>query len=255
MTMYGAELAEVYDQCYRGRGKDYVAESALVVEQIRARRGASPADTSPSDTTPSDTSLLDISLLDIACGTGAHLRHLAELCRHVEGLELSADMLAVAKAELPEIPLHQGDMRDFLLDARFDAISCMFSSIGHMVDQSELDSAIRGMARHLRPGGVIVLEPWWFPERFLPGYVAADIVRVGDRSISRVSHSTAEAGRTRVEVHYTVAEPESIKSFVDIHHITLFRREQYEAAFAAAGCSVDYVEGEPAGRGLFVATR
>ncbi|OZM72637.1 SAM-dependent methyltransferase [Amycolatopsis antarctica] len=234
--MYGAELAQVYDQSYRGRGKDYTAEAAGVLDLVRDRRGE-PA-----------------SLLDIACGTGAHLRAFAGACAHVEGLELSADMLAVAKAELPGVPLHQGDMRDFRLDGRFDAVTCMFSSIGHMADQAELDAAVRSMATHLTADGVLVIEPWWFPERFLPGYVAGDVVRVGERTISRVSHSTLDGGASRVEVHYTVAEPAGIRSFVDVHRITLFGRAAYESAFTSAGCAVEYVEGGPSGRGLFVGT-
>ncbi|MFF5986755.1 class I SAM-dependent methyltransferase [Prauserella flavalba] len=231
--MYGADAAQVYDECYRGRGKDYAAEAASVVE-LAGSRG---------------------SLLDVACGTGAHLAEFARLCAHVQGLELSEDMLAVARERLPGVPLHHGDMRGFELPGRFDVVTCLFSSIGHLSDEAELSAALTAMAGHLAPGGTLVVEPWWFPENFLPGYVAADIVKAGQRTISRVSHSTLDGRYSRVEVHYVVAEPWGIRSFVDVHHITLFERAQYEAAFATAGCAVDYVEGGPSGRGLFIARR
>lgn len=235
--MYGAELAEVYEQCYRGRGKDYSAEAAAVLDLVRQRGGST------------------VTLLDIACGTGAHLRHFARHCARVEGLELSEDMLAVARAELPNIRLHRGDMRDFDLDDQFDVVTCMFSSVGHLPDAAELDTGVSTMARHLLPRGTLVIEPWWFPETFLSGYVAADIIKVGERTISRVSHSTMEGDASRVHVHYVVADPTGVWSFLDTHRITLFDKEQYEAAFQRAGCDVEYVEGGPSGRGLFIGMR
>ncbi len=51
----------------------------------------------------------DGTLLDVACGTGAHLLHLRDHYR-VEGLDLDPGMLDVARAKLPGVPFHQGDM-------------------------------------------------------------------------------------------------------------------------------------------------
>ncbi|MFD2396188.1 class I SAM-dependent methyltransferase [Prauserella oleivorans] len=48
------------------------------------------------------------SLLDVACGTGAHLRRFARRCPHVEGLELSPDMLTVARGHYRTSPCTRG---------------------------------------------------------------------------------------------------------------------------------------------------
>ncbi|MFC3994756.1 class I SAM-dependent methyltransferase [Nocardiopsis sediminis] len=233
---YDAELAEVYDAVYEGRGRGYTAEAAEVAALIRERRPGAG------------------SLLDVACGTGAHLRCFAREFTTVAGVDLSGDMLALARRRLPDVPLHRADMRDFELDARFDAVTCMFSSIGHMADDAELAAAVARMAAHTVPGGVVVVEPWWFPETFLPGYVGSDLLTVGGRTLARVSHSTRRGDTTHMEVHYIVADPQSgARHLKDTHTITLFTRERYEAAFAAAGCPADYIEGGPSGRGLFVA--
>lgn len=233
--MYGRELADVYDQVYAQRGKDYAAEAAGVLELIRKH-------------TPDAA-----SLLDVACGTGAHLRHFADAIP-VEGLELSPDMIAAARERLPGLVLHEGDMRDFQLGTTFDALTCMFSSIGHMSDTTELTAALKRFAAHLNPGGVAVIEPWWFPDTFLDGYVASHTSTVDGRTVSRTSHSTRANGRTVIEVHYVVANAAGIRHFVDRHEITLFTRDEYEAAFRAAGLTVDYVPDGPSGRGLFVGT-
>ncbi|MFD0904808.1 class I SAM-dependent methyltransferase [Actinomadura sediminis] len=237
--MYDGELADIYDLVYRARGKDHAAEAADVAALVRERRPGAR------------------SLLDVACGTGAHLRHFAALFDRAEGLELSDDMIAVARRRLPGVPLARGDMRDFDLGRTFDAVTCMFSSIGHMADTAELDRAVTRMARHLEPGGVLVIEPWWFPETFLPGYVAADVARDDDgRTVARVSHSVREGTATRMEVQYLVAAPHApIRHLTDTLHITLFERDDYTAALRRAGCEPAYVEGGPSGRGLFVGVR
>jgi SAM-dependent methyltransferase len=112
------------------------------------------------------------TLLDVACGTGRHLELLSDGYR-VEGLDLDAQLLAVARERLPSVPLHSGDMRDFELGRRFDVVTCLFSSIGYVRDDDELDRAIAAMARHLSPGGLMVVEPWFTPEMWNVGQLHA----------------------------------------------------------------------------------
>ncbi|MEU5884576.1 class I SAM-dependent methyltransferase [Spirillospora sp. NPDC047279] len=236
--MYGADVAEIFDLLHEARGKDFTAESADVARRVRAHRPQAS------------------SLLDVACGAGSHLGAFAAHFDHVEGVELSDSMLGVAGARLPGVPLHRGDMRDFDLGRTFDAISCMTGSIGYMRDTAELETALGRFAAHLVPGGVAAVDPWWFLETFADGYVSGDVVTVAGRTIARVSHSSLEGGASRVDVHYTVAEAAAgARHFVETHLITLFTREQYEAAFAAAGFAVEYVPEVQAGRGLFVGVR
>ncbi|MEW2400550.1 class I SAM-dependent methyltransferase [Streptomyces sp. NPDC046862] len=237
-AVYGAEFAEIYDLVYAARGKDYATECAEVVRQVRARRP--------------DAS----SLLDLACGTGAHLALLREEFETVEGLELSEPMLAKARAAVPGTTVHHGDIRDFRLGRTYDAVICMFSSVGYVGSAENLDATLRSVARHLDPGGVVLLEPWYFPEAFTPEYIADDLVRTEDRVAVRVSYSVREGDQVPITVHYIDAlKGRGIRHFTDVHRMSLFTREQYRAAFERAGCSVEYVEGGPFRCGLFVGIR
>ncbi|WP_328339413.1 class I SAM-dependent methyltransferase [Micromonospora sp. NBC_00421] len=233
--MYADAIAEVYDLIYQGKGKDYAAEAAELEALARSRR--------PHART----------LLDVACGTGLHLRHLAGLFDDVGGIELAPDMLSIAQQRNPGAALHLGDMRTFDLGHRYDVITCMFSSVGHLATTTELDATLARFAAHLSPGGVAIVEPWWFPETFTPGYVGASLVEVDGRTISRVSHSVREGGATRITVHYLVASPGGgVRHFDESHLITLFERSDYERAFARAGFTTEYLTPGPSGRGLFV---
>ncbi len=60
-------------------------------------------------------------------------------------------------------------MLDFDLKRQFDAVTCLFSSIGYVKTKSRLGKAIRNISRHLLPGGVLLIEPWFTPEQWHPG--------------------------------------------------------------------------------------
>lgn len=132
--MFTEDHADVFESIYRSRGKDWREEARDVSAQIFAR-------------VPDAT-----SLLDVACGTGAHLASFREDFGQAEGVELAEPMLELARKRLGGIPLHQGDMRAFDLGRTFDAVVCMFCSIGYLDNVSELRDAIRCMARHVNPG-------------------------------------------------------------------------------------------------------
>jgi SAM-dependent methyltransferase len=59
-------------------------------------------------------------------------------------------------------------METFDIDERFDAVVCLFSSIGYT---SDLPGAMSSMARHLNPGGVHIVEPWLRPDQWVAGHV------------------------------------------------------------------------------------
>ncbi|MDG4752438.1 MULTISPECIES: class I SAM-dependent DNA methyltransferase [Micromonospora] len=233
--MYGEEQAEVYELVHRARGKDYDEEAAFVAEQARALLPGAA------------------TLLDVACGTGAHLRAFARLFDRVEGLELSPAMVEAARTNTPGAVVHHGDMRSFHLGERYDVITCMFGSVGYLTDVEELNAALRRFAAHLSPGGVVAIDPWWFPDTYLDGYVSASLVEADGTTVVRVSHSKRDRDASRMEVHYIVARPAGgVHHFVEQHRITLFPRDTYEKAFRGAGLRVRYLEGSQSGRGLFV---
>jgi SAM-dependent methyltransferase len=237
--MFGIEAAKVYDAAYADRGKDYHGEARVVVEQIRARY--------PHART----------LLDVACGTGQHLGPFTDLLGHCEGLEVSPQMLATARANHPDKVLHQGDMRCFELGRTFDAVTCLFASIGYVESEAELGQALECFARHVAPGGVVAVEPWWFPDRVLDTYVSANLVEVEGQSIARIVHSVTDNGASRMEIHYVVADPRepALRHVTEMHRVMLFTQEQYEDAFERAGLKPEYVDGVQYGRGLFVGVR
>ena len=226
-----ARSARYYDAIYSF--KDYAAEAAAVSARIRAHR--------PDAAT----------LLDVACGTGAHLVHFAREYR-IEGIDLSEEQLAVARTRLPGVELHQGDMTTFDLGKTFDAVTCMFSSIGYVGTLEGLDAAVGHMAAHLAPRGVLVVEPWLQPDAFEDGHLSTLFVEEPDIAVARMSISHKERRRSWFDMEHLVGSADGVEHFVEHHELGLFTVEEQIAAFERAGLRVEHDPEGPMGRGLYV---
>jgi SAM-dependent methyltransferase len=97
------------------------------------------------------------TLLELACGTGAVLQHLANHYE-VSGLDISPEMLSVARMKLPEAPLYQTSMVTFEIDKKFDVIICVFDSINHVLSFADWRRVFRQAARHLTEDGVFLFD-------------------------------------------------------------------------------------------------
>lgn len=99
-----------------------------------------------------------VALLEVACGTGGIIASLAGRYQ-VAGLDISPGMLAVARDRLPEgTPLYQADMSSFALDARFDAVICVYYGVNHLLSFSAWKGFFDCAYRHLNEGGVLAFD-------------------------------------------------------------------------------------------------
>jgi ubiquinone/menaquinone biosynthesis C-methylase UbiE len=191
------------------------------------------------------------TLLDVACGTGKHLEYLRDYYR-AEGLDLSPDLLEVARGRCPEVPFHQADMVGFRLDHGFDVIMCLFSSIGYVKTAENLEQTVSNMARHLRPGGVVVVEPWFSPENYWTGTITANLVDDPELKIAWMYTSEVENRVSILDINYLVGTPQGVEHFDERHEIGLFTHEEYLGAFRKAGLEAHYDSEGLFGRGMYL---
>lgn len=224
--------ARFYDFLYRG--KDYAGETRVLIDLVQAHSRRTPQ-----------------TLLDVACGTGAHLVFLRQhfTCA---GLDAEPGLLEVARQKLPQVPLFTGDMRDFDLGQTFDAVTCLFSAIGYMETDADLRRAFAAMARHVAPGGLLIVEPWFSPGQFVNGHIHAMLVEEPDLKIARMSVSRVEGRLSILDMHHLVATPDGVEHFSEQHRMGLFTHEDYLEAVAAAGLESVYNEQGLTGRGLYL---
>ena len=173
----------------------------------------------------------------------------------MEGLDLDAGLLTVARKKHPNIRFHQGDMLNFELSRQFDAIVCLFSSIAYVKTKPRLGKALKTLTRHLLPGGVLVIEPWFSPKQWHPGRTYITQVSKPDLKIVRMSLSRQRGRLSLIEFQYLVGTPKGIEHSVEIHELGLFTHAEYMEAFKSAGLTVTHDPEGLDGRGLYIGVK
>jgi SAM-dependent methyltransferase len=233
-----SKTARYYDKFYAF--KDYAGEAerllAIIDDLLRSGDNLRPGGR---------------QLLDVACGTGHHIDHLKTRFE-VEGLDLEPELLDMARQRNPGIIFHQGDMLDFSLGCVFDIVTCLFSSIGYVKTVDNLNRAICSMAAHLKPGGLLIVEPWFTPDVWHSGKPHGVFIDEPGLKLARLSTSFAEGRLSYFDFHYLIATPEGTEHLVERHELGLFERKEMETAFRKAGLETNYDAEGLTGRGLWI---
>ena len=235
--MYTASSIPYYDKLYASQGKDYRKEAEYLVAVIRSRTKGKQA-----------------SLLDVACGTGSHLTYLSKYFR-VEGVDVSLEFIKTARSQMPKHTFYVGDMRTFRTGKEYSVVTCLFSSIGFMETPTKLLSALRNMVRHVKAGGLLIIEPWFSPNQIVGGKVSMSIVNEDRLKVVRMNTTKVTGNVSSLDFHYLVGTPKGTEHFVEKHKLGLYSKEQMMQAMTDSGLSVVHDAKGPTGRGLFIGTK
>jgi SAM-dependent methyltransferase len=229
-------MAPIYDLVYSF--KDYRKEAREIAAAVRKYADRRPR-----------------TLLDVACGTGSHLEHLRRSFE-VEGVDIDPAMLRVARRRLPGVRLRVADYTDFDLGKQFDAVTCLFSAIAHAETLPKFERAVSRMGAHVAPGGVLVIEPWIMPSKYVPGKAGLVQADGGGLKIVRLGY-VKRTGKRRVhtELHYLIRDRRGVKYRKEVFETGMYSDADYRRAFAKAGLVVRSTRGGPMGRGLYVGVK
>ena len=101
-------------------------------------------------------------ILDIACGTGNHSLILSRKGYDVTGLDLSVDMINVArgKAEKANLSINfvVQDMRSIYLGRKYDCAICMFTAFPYLQTYDDIERALTSVKKHLVEDGVFIFD-------------------------------------------------------------------------------------------------
>jgi len=129
------------------------------------------------------------SVLELGCGTGRIAESVAALGHRVVGVDASAEMLAHLSRANPV----QAEIESLALPERFDAV-LLASTLVNTHDAAQRAAFLRAAARHLAPGGVVILQrhpPTWAddvaPHHWRAGPVELELSNVVRHSRTVVS--------------------------------------------------------------------
>ncbi|MFB6216168.1 MAG: class I SAM-dependent methyltransferase, partial [Candidatus Aenigmatarchaeota archaeon] len=232
-------LAKYYDLIYHD--KDYEGEVERVEDLISEYKRTEGS-----------------KLLDVGCGSGGHLKYLKEdfACT---GMDVNEGILERAREKVEGVDFIQGDMTDFSLDEKFDVITCLFSSIGYVKTKSKLGKTLNNFYRHLKEGGVVIIEPWFDESSFNEGNVDLKIYENDDVKVIRASMSTKEGKQSVIKMHYVIARGDvGIEHHREEHRMGLFDVDETLELVEKTGFYAEYLEEglrDDGERGVFVGVK
>ncbi len=231
------EFAKYYDLIYSR--KDYKKEANKIDKLIHKYKKSSGK-----------------SLLEIACGTGNHLRYFRKkyFCT---GTDLSQGMLAVARKKIKGVAFRKANMINFNLHKTFDIIVCLFSSIGYVKTYGNLRKTIKSFSRHMKQGGVVIIEPWFTKEVARSGRPMLTTYNGKNIKLARVGISKIVGNISVVYMSYLVGERNKpIKYFAEEHELGLFSIRKTLQLMREAGLRAKFLKrGLRTGRGLYVGVK
>lgn len=95
------------------------------------------------------------AVLDAGCGTGRVAARLAELGYDAAGADPDEAMIAVARERSPQLPWTVAGLEELDLGTSYDVV-VLAGNVIPFVDPAVLPEAARRLARHLRPGGLVL---------------------------------------------------------------------------------------------------
>jgi SAM-dependent methyltransferase len=220
LAEFGRDYAEAYDSIYRSKGYDGEVD---LIERILTRHNFE----GPRH------------LLDLGCGTGAHAIRLAQRGHRVVGVDRSPGMLAQgwAKAAVESglrLDFHEADICKLDLDQEFDAALMMFTVLGYLLNDSDLNAALASVRRHIALGGLFIFDVWHGPAVLAVRPTERNIsVAHGSVRINRKTRAALDISRRVCRVNFElerVADDGRCEQWQEEQFVRYYFREELESA-------------------------
>jgi SAM-dependent methyltransferase len=170
MTKLYAELARVYHEMYQSifdYGKEF-----RIYDGLLRKYGCR-------------------SVLEIGCGSGELSPYFREADYGYAGLDLSDDMLRIARREHPGAEFIQGDMRRFSLGRAFDSVLITGRSFSHLITNKDVLNALKSVHAVLKDKGVLIFDCFRAEELILnPQKESVQEVKRGDTRYRRLNRAS-----------------------------------------------------------------
>lgn len=226
------ELAKYYDKIYYR--KDYKAESEKIHRLIRKYKKTNGNE-----------------MLDVACGTGNHIQYFKKYY-NITGVDLNREMLAIAKKKIPRAKLTLGDMRTFRLNKKFDIIVCLFSAIGYMLRIRDLQKTINNFKAHLKPGGLIIIEPFISVNQYKKRFLNANYINEPNLKLTRIARNKKVRDVLFITFHFLISDRKQIRYLIDKHQLRMYSVKEYLGSIRKTGLKAKFIkDGLMSGRGLY----
>jgi SAM-dependent methyltransferase len=98
-----------------------------------------------------------LDILDLGCGTGTLLKNYSSKNR-TYGVDLSPEMIKVARIKDKKTKYFVGDIRKFKMKEKFDIIFCTYDTMNHLSSFNEWSSLFKKVNKNLKKDGFFLFD-------------------------------------------------------------------------------------------------
>ena len=183
------------------------------------------------------------TLLHLGCG-GGHNGYTFKKYFKVTSLDISEDMLGLAKKLNPEVNYKYGDMRTIRLEEKFDAVTIL-DSINYIKTVEDLQRTFITAYEHLKPGGVFLTFVEQIAGQFKQNNTTYSTHSKGDVEITFVENDyDADPTDTSYEATfvYLIRVGGKLEIHNDCHLCGIFKLETWLELLKTTGFEVKQVK-------------
>jgi len=186
-------------------------------------------------------------ILDLGCGFGRHAIELAKKGFDVTAVDISSDLLNIAKRNAKKadvkVRFYREDIRKMDFRNRFDAVIMMLNTFGLLSDEGN-EKVIKNISRALKGGGKVLID-LRNPERLKKGDLYGKVERVGKLKVYTEINRCPSTKRVLIRRYFY--EGNEKKEYVVV--VRLYNRSELKRLFSKNGLKVlkfygDFNEGE-----------
>jgi predicted TPR repeat methyltransferase len=209
MTNNFSKYAKYYD--YFNLEKNYLEEATYVDSLIKKFNQGSR------------------SILDIGCGTGLHDIALHKLGYSVVGIDISAEMIEIAKSyknsSMNNLNFVLDSSQSYISHSQFDTVVSLFHVTSYQTNQSSLIKFFNLVRNNLKIGGIFIFDYWYTPavQKLKPG-VREKVVSINGLNVSRISIPET-ISKDLFKINITITDSES--SFSEVHNMKSFNTNEF----------------------------
>lgn len=190
------------------------------------------------------------NVLDVCCGTGTHAIILTKRGYALTGIDISGEMLKIAKEkcekEKLKIRFYRQDMRNINLKENFDAAICMFTSFNHILTEGDARQTLFSIKNLLKRNGVLILDllnPEYLSQltQFPP-----QIRKLEDGKIIRSVRieNYPEILRAKWHFSYLIREKDKVITESESINLKFYRKEEIIKILTTCGFKISDVYGD-----------
>ncbi len=197
-------------------------------------------------------------ILELCCGTGRILIPLAREGFKITGLDITRSMLDIARRKVcvekhpaqGRIELIEGDMRDFTINKKYQMAIIPINSFLHLLSTKDQVAALASVGKHLKPGGILVVDifkPDLSRPQGVMSHVFTRVNPISGKVASKFVTQTFDFSKQTIQVHSfldEIGDAGVIKRHVSAFELRYLFRYEMELLLEKTGYKTKQIFGD-----------